>query len=1609
MASTSGATSGKRSWQQAQRPVFDEHSQKVWRWLITILALVMIALAIYLWWPTLPSQTLLVSITDDRKEFATVPPVPMLEQDEAALKVWAQATRVPILLRKLDALQSVSTFCTNLFSVTEPFEFETLDDADQPKLSQRVLRKDDTLVIYVRAHGVAVLPGKDDNGQPQPYLVTSFEGLEDLTPQNSISVAELLKSLAARPDIKTVVVLDAVHFNYDPRLGQLVNEFPTAVANAIPAAAPNLWVILPTSTGELSVVSPQHERTLFSLALLDSWQAEKAGGPRVPMPKFLELVRDRYKRIREDEADLEFWQSLKQLPAAVTATKERPDPTGAAVFLPTIPKPKKKTQDEEPVVPPAKKTTSSAGRDLHLPNPLATSLAIAYQPPTATPSSTTPVAPGPAATNPPASTPPPATPNPAASPTPAPPATADPAPPLRTPAPIAAPDADAPPRHRPFLVEYAKLLEQAWRVRDELENWRQTSGSQGWSPIHFAPHQWRKLNAYLVAYEERCRAGTARDNQQLQIDLGILIGDLERLKAQLQNADDPRDAGTNDMFDLSGAWKRFRFGNLGDPSFAWQTFQASPQNALHDANQALKTYADAAYRMPDYVRLQGLMLSSPGVTLTIKTDLTRLADRLEVMRIDLQAKTEDWRIQPHIATGLQARAKEVQNAREALDRKLVTFAKQLSANPGVALPGRGQAICLLLESPLLRAGERAALLDRVLPPLASSTPANIVRRAAGGQAGDGSLLLTSMQGQVRAEMDVIKLLSGEEKEKGTPKSDGTLAGSARFFLSRMNELSAHSSATRADLGTALGSEFREFLGQLPNRITAKEKTLSKVQERQRARDLFELYHWLLLVDGRDAGRLNQIPVYLTQPFLAEPAVDSVKVTLEPKQIFLSDKPQRVQVLIQLTTDKVNPADLKVLLSLNQEANLLEVIDAEARSATTKNREVYIGGSKEWRRTFEVKAIGVTNQPSLTLTADVAFGKQTAQDNLECRLKPPNEIELKVVAEHRWSEAEPFANAETNNKLGAELRLYPNRSTALKFILRNLAGETKKVRVQLVHPKAPDHVRFFDERRELLPKWQDLDSQIRKMTSGLPPQIAGRVIAESSEKTPIELPHAGSPPVAVNLELKLPPADPANPTAERDLDVTGGLICIISNVENPSERFVRWLDLRPYAPHELYKVDQFTYANGKLGFQVRLISQDLATGMQLGDPPLKAVWDRSDKRFQPATSIEMMIPPGKLLAQFQGEVPANVRSLIVPLHIDGYPRALIYGLQITPGGVIAQNLKQDTLAGVHVGRLTHEKQMFLIQKPNSPFTPLTAPDEPPDLVTQTLIRKSDEVPALIKLDSRATKQRLTFDLQADITAAAFAKGASIDLGQEGQEPFKRLYHDRDIHVKLVSTATNGVLVFETTVDDFRNLPFDVETDPQDDTRVSLLAAVRGNSELASPDAVHSLPIIFDRKPPHTIKGVLQTPRIVVNPRVDTPIIADVQVTDGNGAGLQSVKISLVPKRGLLPMGDAPKGIVLDVINNPGEAFRVTRSVPEGLPLGVHEFNLEIEPLDLVGRVGTPLLLPLTIEVPKPKDRKPLQLGPLFADDAKKLTDDAKARKKMDDDAKMMKALQGPAGS
>jgi hypothetical protein len=115
-----------------------------------------------------------------------------------------------------------------------------------------------TCLLFLSAHG-----GADSEGA---YLVAE----DDLAPSHAehrLRLTTLLEYFKNLPEKQhKVLVLDCVHFECDPTLGMLTNEFATEVAKLAPEieAIPNLVVICASSSNELSWPCPALGRTSFA-------------------------------------------------------------------------------------------------------------------------------------------------------------------------------------------------------------------------------------------------------------------------------------------------------------------------------------------------------------------------------------------------------------------------------------------------------------------------------------------------------------------------------------------------------------------------------------------------------------------------------------------------------------------------------------------------------------------------------------------------------------------------------------------------------------------------------------------------------------------------------------------------------------------------------------------------------------------------------------------------------------------------------------------------------------------------------------------------------------------------------------------------------------------------------------------------------------------------------------------------------------------------------------------------------------------------------------------------------------------------------------------------
>jgi len=526
-----------------------------------------------------------------------------------------------------------------------------------------------------------------------------------------------------------------------------------------------------------------------------------------------------------------------------------------------------------------------------------------------------------------------------------------------------------------------------------------------------------------------------------------------------------------------------------------------------------------------------------------------------------------------------------------------------------------------------------------------------------------------------------------------------------------------------------------------------------------------------------------------------------------------------------------------------------------------------------------------------------------------------------------------------------------------------------VRVEIVNPVATERKRLYEEGGALAADFRELEEHILSVTNGkLPPQLNGRVVAATNEKTPLQL--TPGEPTVVPLEIAQPAAGPAG-ASKLDMEVTGGLICIITNVEKQSERFVKWLDLRPYNPDELFRVEDFTVDGNNLSFKVGLLSDELAVGMGLDERPVGITWDRKGVGLLEPNPVEGDLKPGGLVTTLKGAVlvDATKRSdaelrpnAIVRLHVDNYPRAFLYQLQLNDSKVIEQNnLKRNRTVGVHLSRLAFEKRAYHILPRNSAFQPAVEPEvEPPipDFIVEKIQRGNSRHFAGFKLDNRQPRQTLTFDLEADVSTAAFANGAAIEVvAQEGQKPL-RFYRDRDVRIQLVPKLGSTGLYFRTSVSDFHET-IQVDADTEQDTRLTLAATVRSNNDSPNVDSVHEVPVVFDRLSPVVLDARLVSPQIdTYEGRPALPAVVKFTVTDNQGVGTRKVQ-AMLAQRGV-KVEPNPDNII-EYPNPSNGELQLELPIPGDLKAGAYEFRVLLEPVDKVDRLGKKIALDLNVNV------------------------------------------------
>ncbi len=124
------------------------------------------------------------------------------------------------------------------------------------------LRRSDTLLVYLTAHGVS---DDGESGDGEAYLLCDNFDLRR-PDSGRVKVETLLSQLSESPAEVKVLLLNAGMIDRDPRMGMVVNEFPRLLEEAVRKTGdPSLWVFCSHSSLQYSHISRAARRSVFGL------------------------------------------------------------------------------------------------------------------------------------------------------------------------------------------------------------------------------------------------------------------------------------------------------------------------------------------------------------------------------------------------------------------------------------------------------------------------------------------------------------------------------------------------------------------------------------------------------------------------------------------------------------------------------------------------------------------------------------------------------------------------------------------------------------------------------------------------------------------------------------------------------------------------------------------------------------------------------------------------------------------------------------------------------------------------------------------------------------------------------------------------------------------------------------------------------------------------------------------------------------------------------------------------------------------------------------------------------------------------------------------------
>ena len=1463
---------GRQSWRYGKSSSKASASKKPLFAFLTVLLLVSVGL---FWWSTrrTPNRNFHLAIIKVRPNS----------------RVWT----TPFADNDVQHLRDVEILRTGDLWTDVP-DAEHFADQVGPKAEALLSEPYDNLLLYINA------PGISDNGTA--YLTLNNFSTSGADFERRQAVSELLKKVAAAGEGVKLIVLDSTSVAVDPRLGLVVNEFVHLVeADVIGLEKDsNLFVLLPSGPFQVSQTAYGDRQSLFGKYLAEGL----AGAADHDEDLFVTLY-ELYEHVRIGCAtSIDSSTGVRQTPVLLKAGFGYVPPTDAldteqlrlTALKGRAPAPAEEpveaSEEEEADTSPDEQVGKTAWRSW----PARQSPALAWMQTTAETKQPADADKTRAAQASPAKEPPektPATSGLQTEPAPAEPAPAEPAP--------AAPAKLTPQQ------QLLSRLEKAWGLRDSIQD----PNTHDVTPMTFAPHLWRDLEAELLFVEWRILADPvfdasaptaeegeapplvrSKENEQAIEDLEDLISALEKLADAMssKSSSSTTDARRTRLF---AAWNRYIGEHLAADA-RFRVRQAPEAVQLRDQARNLDVLV---YSLPYYVRWHARAHQSLPPTSNEHLLLEAFLDET----VGLAQRLSKLRETPKLSYSQRDTIEQISRDVSEASSKRSTLDKALwdddRSNPLVAER--------LLSTPLLDAERRMQLVEDLVqrkPDEASGGDVEKARQDLSATFTQWNRLHAHCQLELRLlqlalgqdDVDVQSLAAELSSADKLPAVDGS-EGELWKTYQRVGALFGRCLKKTAVDATAAGDYGLHIVdyGDVPRNI------------------------------GLDARQL------LPPRWEYEPEVQ-VKIAAEQNRTDFELKTDEIRKLV-LTVRATRKEHATQPLKMQIDRDLLHVESVTSGPLEKKS------GWFEQAIVYNVRAKEGVTQLTGIKTTDVAVwsdGSFEADDRLRLKftLPRPDQISLEVV---RLSTRSKTPQQEQDSSL--TLRVFPANLpkpalTEFQFSARNESGEKRKIEADLYLVKRGRNAKSTDgtissERRRSL--FREPANSLDLNQLQLVAQAAVEVAVDKSEVLHFKAPGASPPPEA-------PPATPPATPAEKPppLDAGHGMVCRLK--DESGAQWIKWIEIEP-APLHVYAAAKVWYESGRVVVEVTgrpdRYNHFPVDGLTLN-------WDTKPdfpKGTKRRIDAVIMQPGDADKARLYIDVEPDSITREVYIAVNGCPRVLSFRIACRESDERIDGeetrIHRKSIAITKLS-IPARKQVFHVPASPSQGEQNIYLDGPPPGAKpaegEVFLDRLEPVIVAMPVD----KLLVHFHLDAPGVGLRTKRGGAVELFVDGagsdDEPIGNAFSDRYLRTHLSGVGDNGVIQLGMRMQE----QF-IEIEPRDrDEELRLVGKLTVDNR--TPDWSEAIPIIFDGTEP-----VIE--KVVVPAQIDLEKKQVVGVEVDELSGISEVRYWFSPTR-----QPAKKPIIAALLGPPerqGQTLRLRFNVDTG---GIDEgdYFLGVQVDDLV---------------------------------------------------------------